>query len=198
MKKLTAKWIWDGRNSKDTYNQAIVAKREFKVKSPAQAKIRITADSFYRLYINDQWICDGPSKVWPEHYKYDDVDITSYLINGVNEVKVVARYFGCGTFHQVPVCAGLLSQIDVKLKNGKKTSIITDKKWQVANAAFLISNTPKISIQMEPAEYYDARRDNKLKFAPAKEICFLLSKGPWQDLKARDVAMLTMEPVNFS
>jgi hypothetical protein len=197
MKKLSAKWIWSAKSGKDNYNQAVVARREFKVGKFEHASVRITADSYYRLYVNDSWVCDGPARAWPEHYQYDEVDITSYIVKGTNKVSVVARYFGCGTFHQVPAAPGLLAQIDIKLHSGKKNSTITDKKWEVSNAAFLLSNTPKISVQMEPVECYDARLEGKLKFSPAKEICGV-SKGPWQDLKPRDVAMLTREPVSFS
>jgi hypothetical protein len=59
-----------------------------------QASIKITADSFCRLYINGKWVNDGPCRSWPEHYQYDEIDVAPYIISGSNEIKVVARYYG--------------------------------------------------------------------------------------------------------
>ncbi len=197
MTKLSAKWIWDANCGSSPYNQSIIALREFDVKSVKDASISITADSNYRLYINDRWVCDGPSRAWPEHYQYDVVDITGYLQKGVNNIMVAARYFGTGTFHQVPAAAGLIAQIEITTAAGKKQTIITDDLWLTTSAKCWASDTPKISIQMEPAEYYDARFESKLKFSEAA-VLFDAGAGPWKDLKPRDVAMLNRVPVGFT
>ena len=197
MKKLTAKWIWDSRGGKDIYNQSIVASKQFNLPAIKEANILITADSYYRLYINGSWVCDGPARAWTEHYQYDNVDITSMLCSGNNEVRIVARHFGCGTFHQVPAGPGLLAQVNAVSIKGKKITIGTDNSWQTSQAKFLACDTPKISIQMEPAELYDATQETKLKFAPAQEL-FEADKGLWKDLSERNVAMLSREPVVFT
>jgi hypothetical protein len=86
---LKAKWIWKKQRDYNQYNQTIIARRAFRLGQIDRAVIRITADSFYRLYINGKWVNDGPARSWPEHYQYDRIDVTSYLKVGNNEIKVM-------------------------------------------------------------------------------------------------------------
>ena len=194
--KLTAKWIWKKQKEYNTYNDAIIARKTFRISAFTQASAYVTADSFYRLKINGQWVNDGPARAWPEHFKYDVVDVTSYLQKGRNTIEIVARYYGCGDFHRVCRQAGLLAQFDVKKANGTVESIITDSEWEVAPLRSLVKNTPKSCIQQGPYELYDARLEGKARFTKATEL-YEASDGPWKGLTPRDVKLLTKEPVNF-
>jgi len=196
MTKLKAKWIWKKQDHYNEYNKTIIARKSFQLGQVRKAVMRITADSFYRLYINDRWVNDGPCRSWPEHYQYDEIDVTSYLKTGRNKIRVIARYYGVGDFHRVPQQAGLLVQLDAELYSGKIKTIISDGSWKVAEAKAWISNTPKISIQMEPAEYYDARLENAARFGKAA-VLFDADRGPWKDLNRRDVALMTKQPFSF-
>jgi hypothetical protein len=84
---LQARWIWLPGVDVQGYNQAIVAQRQFTLAEPKQATLRITADSFYRLFINGHWVNDGPARSWPEHFQYDVIDATPYLVGGTNEIR---------------------------------------------------------------------------------------------------------------
>ena len=190
---LTAKWIWQSQKDYNVYNQTIVARKTVRLEGVQQAQMRITADTFYRLFINDKWVNDGPCRSWPEHFQYDAFDVTAYLHAGVNEIQVIARYSGCGDFHHVPKQAGLLAQLDVTLASGRTETIVTDRSWEVAELRALIQNTPKVSIQMEPAELFDARLEGSLRLRKAAEL-FAADAGPWKDLHARDVALMTRQP----
>ncbi len=193
---LQAKWIWRKGADVNAYNQAVVAERKFKLNQPRQAALRITADSFYRLFINGHWVNDGPGRSWPEHFQYDVIDATPYLVDGANEIRIIARYYGVGDFHRVPRQAGLLAQLEVTLAGGKTTTLTTDGSWDVAAFPALVSETPKVSIQMEPCELYDARLAEKLAFTKAA-VLFDANKGPWKDLNPRDSALLTKQPFAF-
>ena len=115
---LKAKWIWTSKESSKKYNQTIIAKKPFLCRTAVtKAIIRITADSFYRLYVNNVWINDGPCRAWPEHYYFDEIDITKHLVAGQNELSVIARYYGTGDFHRVPIQGGLLAQLDLKFSD---------------------------------------------------------------------------------
>ena len=163
---------------------------------PQQATLRITADSFYRLFINGHWVNDGPARSWPEHFQYDVIDATPYLVDGANEIRIIARYYGVGDFHRVPKQAGLLAQLDVQFANGKTTKLSSDGSWEVALFPALTEKTPKVSIQMEPCELYDARLADNLSFKRAA-VLFDMGKGPWKDLNPRDSALLTKQPFAF-
>jgi alpha-L-rhamnosidase len=115
---LKASWIWLKGADVHSYNQAVVARKEFRLAKPGPAALRITADSFYRLFINGNWVNDGPARSLPEHFQDDVIDATPFLVDGAKEIHIVARYFGVGDFHRVPQQAGLLAQLDVQLTSG--------------------------------------------------------------------------------
>ncbi|HYG36097.1 MAG TPA: alpha-L-rhamnosidase N-terminal domain-containing protein [Clostridia bacterium] len=193
---LKAKWIWLQNQNPHLYNQTVIARKQFKLGPIQSATLRITADSFYRLSINGRWVNDGPCRSWPSHYQFDVIDAAPYLREGANEIEVVARYYGVGDFHRIPQQAGLLAQLDLTDASGRVTSIISDKSWQVADAQAWRRDTPKVSIQMEPAEIYDARLAGRLKFSRAAEL-YGAQQGPWKDLSARDVALMTRQSRPF-
>ncbi len=193
---LRAKWIWLKGGHVHGYNQTIVAEKRTRLSKPQRATLRITADSFYRLYINGNWVNDGPARSWPEHLQYDVIDVTPYLVDGPNEIAILARYYGVGDFHRVPRQAGLLAQLDVQFENRKRTTLITDGSWNITPLPSLIENTPKVSIQMEPCELYDAQLESALPYRHAA-VLFDAKKGPWKDLNPRDVALLTKQPFAF-
>jgi len=190
----SAQWIWRNGADGQAYNQTVIARKEFQLQAPVSGRIRITADSYYRLSINGTWVNDGPSRCWPEHFQFDELDVSSYLRNGTNEIRVIARYYGVGDFHRVPKQAGLLAQLDAVDATGKTVTIASGASWEIAAAPAWVRNTPKVSIQMEPAELYDARLADQLQFTPA-QVLFAAQAGPWQGLNPRDVALLTRQPV---
>lgn len=190
--KLEAYWIWHPAHNRKSYNVGIIAQRKFEAGDIDSANISITADSEYRLFINGQWIADGPCRSWPSHFQYDVIDIKAYLKNGENDIKIFAVYYGIGDMHRIYLQPGLLAQIDIKTKAGN-LHIVTDDSWDVAEAHAWQSNTPKIACQMEPNEMYDARFEDGYKFTRAKVICGA-EEGGWKDLNPRDVALMTREP----
>jgi alpha-L-rhamnosidase len=195
---LSASWIWSRQGKYGpgglNYNQTVIARKRFVVESARQALISITADSFYRLRINGAWVNDGPCRSWPEHYQYDVIDVTGYLKPGENEIQVLARYWGTGTFHAVPRQPGVLVRLEIYPQRGARCVVASDASWEVAPAPAWLSHVPKVSIQMEPLEIYDARLEDDLEFEPARVVC-LANEGPWQGLHPRDVALLTRLPV---
>ncbi|MFZ2656766.1 MAG: family 78 glycoside hydrolase catalytic domain [Victivallales bacterium] len=192
---IGGKWIWKRKADFQEYNQSIIARKSFTAGSARHAVIKITADSWYRLYVNGEWINDGPCRSWPEHYRYDELDISPYLIAGKNIICVIARYFGCGTFRQVSVTPGLLAELTLSMEDGSVEKIHTDRGWEVSDFAPLLVNTPKACIQMEAFEIYDARKES-FKYGAAVER-FGASEGPWKNLRPRDVKLLTQRPFSM-
>lgn len=190
-----AKWIWRQGADCRAYNQTIIARKQFRLGNVGRAIMSITADGRYRLFINDRWVNDGPGRSWPEHFQYDRIDVASYLVKGENEIRIVARHFGVGDFHSVPLQAGLLAQLDIQTGSTGRT-IGSDGSWEIAPAAGWIQNTPKVSVQMEPQELYDARLENRGRFTQAA-VLFDARKGPWKDINPCNVALMTKKPLPF-
>ncbi len=197
MMDITAKWIWRKQPEYNLYNQTAIFRRRFMLdKIVEHAKLAISADSFYRLFVNGRWINDGPARSYPEHYSYDLLDIASYLQPGENEFRVIARYFGCGTFHQQCQQEGFLAQLEIGFTDKTNLTIISDSSWEVSDAPQWLSAAPRICCQMEGVELYDARLETATDFAPAAEI-FSLEDAPWQGLTPRESKLLSRLEVSF-
>lgn len=110
---FTGKWITDGsfakrepRNvfhrqlekidlPKDTLeNSHILFRKRFNLSRFSDAKIYITADDYYKLYINGRFVSQGPAPAYHLNYNYNTLDITEYLCEGENTVAVHTYYQG--------------------------------------------------------------------------------------------------------
>jgi hypothetical protein len=190
---LQASWIWRAQPAYDGYNDTVVARKTVDLPVLDEAVLRITADTYYRLSINGQWVNDGPARSWPDAFMYDVIDVAPYLKAGENEIRIIAKYYGVGTFHKIPQQAGLLAQLDGVTADGEAVQVVSDASWEVARAEAWLMNTPKKSIQMGPFETYDARREDAFEFTPAA-VLYATEGGPWKNLQPRDCPLLTKKP----
>ena len=181
-----SKWIWCAQNDLHDYNQTVLFTKEFGVNSCAGTMLRITADSWYRASINGKWINDGPARAYPNHWQYDEIDISSALKKGKNRIEIVVRYFGIGTIHQIPQQAGLRAELHLD-----STVIGTDSTWLATPSRSWQQWTPKISLPMEPVEEYDARLEKILDWQPAVKV-----RHPGK-ITPRNTGLLTKTPRRF-
>ncbi len=168
------------------YNQTVLFKKEFELKTVGEASLRITADSWYRVSVNGRWVHDGPARAYPEHFLFDTFAVGDLLKKGANVIEVIARYYGIGTFHQLPQQAGLLAQLDTE-----EVRVATDSSWLASPSHAWQQWTPKVSIQMEPVEEYDARLEKVLDWQPVVTV-----KRPGR-IFPRQVGLLTKRPRRF-
>ncbi len=76
-------------------NIHMLARRVFTVPaSSGRAHLDITADDYYKLYVNGVFVGQGPAPAYPEHYYYNRWDITGFLQPGVNCIAVHVYYQG--------------------------------------------------------------------------------------------------------
>ena len=185
---ISASWIWSDNSDGRGYNLCSVFRREFRLeKLPASAQLLISADSYYRLKVNGQWLGDGPARAWPEHYQYDRYDLAGCLRHGVNQIEATVRYYGSGTFHQVPQRGAFLAQLE--LVNPDQL-IVTDESWFAARMPQWVERTAKASIQQPPVELFDASQPSGIDWKPACVVCGA-EEGPWRGLHERDCKQLS-------
>ena len=58
------------------------------------AKIYISADDYYKLYINGQFVGQGPAPSYHFFYNYNEIDVSKYLHKGENLIAVHTLYQG--------------------------------------------------------------------------------------------------------
>lgn len=81
-------------NSKGPENSHILFRKKFFCDKDKKTTIFISADDYYKLYINGRFVCQGPAPGYNFHYYYNEVDITDYLVNGENTLAVHTYYQG--------------------------------------------------------------------------------------------------------
>lgn len=76
-------------------NQHILFRRSFTLgKTPSKSEIYITADDYYKLYINGKFVSQGPAPSYHFQYNYNKIDVTEYLTKGENLIAVHTLYQG--------------------------------------------------------------------------------------------------------
>jgi len=76
-------------------NRHMLVRKEFYIDIDFKdAYIDITADDYYKLYINGKFVGQGPAPGYYFHYNYNRYNITSYLKKGKNLIAVHVYYQG--------------------------------------------------------------------------------------------------------
>ena len=92
-----SKWItareFAGRQGADIKNFHMrVRKTFYSPEDHTRAMIRITADDYYKLYINGRYVCQGPAPGYHFAYNYNEYDITDFIAEGRNTLEVSVYY----------------------------------------------------------------------------------------------------------
>lgn len=134
-----AAWIWaDEKLDAKT----IFARRTFNLnKVPEKAILRITASSKYKLFINGEYICQGPARSAPHHQNYDILDITKILNTGENLIAVRVHHQDGKSSYQYEGRAGLLAQFDI---DNNDTILTSNSDWKVLIDPSWDKDAPKI------------------------------------------------------
>ena len=109
-------------------------RREFDLGGTVQtARLRITADDYYHLYVNGRFVGQGPAPGYVFAYPVNEYDLAPYLREGRNVLAVhvyyqglVNRVWGSGDLRQ-----GLIAQLDAVLKDGSNVRVATNQGWRV-------------------------------------------------------------------
>ena len=75
-------------------NIHILFRKKFYIEKAEKTIIRITADDYYKLYINGSYVGQGPASGFHTSYYFNEFDITDYLEIGENTIAVHAYYQG--------------------------------------------------------------------------------------------------------
>lgn len=86
---LEGKWFWtEGWHKEDDEKAKLVLFRAAFEGKPDNTRIRITADTRYKLYVNDIHVQSGPSKGDDKVRYIDETDIGEWLTDGKNVIAV--------------------------------------------------------------------------------------------------------------
>ena len=136
-------------------NRHMLVRKVFQfTKSTDPVLIDITADDYYKLYINGRFVGQGPASGYYFHYHYNRYDITDYLQAGENVVAVhvyyqglINRVWNSGDYRQ-----GMIAQ----LHSAGETLLATDASWKYQNSQAYVSGGT-VGYQTQFLENIDSR-----------------------------------------
>lgn len=129
-------------------------------KTIRQARLYITADDCYKLYLNGTFIGNGPAPAYPADFPYNAWDVTADLQTGeTNCIGVHAFYFGMHslTFPSGDNLQGVLLQLEIDFHDGSSTTLVSDSDWRCHRTAAYESRHV-IGYQTAFSEYIDLRK----------------------------------------
>lgn len=171
---LSADWIWEpiGPTLPGSPERVIISKSaSFRnlftyfrktVNIPGNvrsAKVQITGDSRYKLYVNGQYVGRGPvrsSRVWQY---FDEFEVGTLLRPGNNVFAVVLHFYGENTGWYMLSRPGLLFQAEVGLASGQTMCIQSDATWKFWRSKAYVQDTPRKNGALGFVEVYDARQE---------------------------------------
>ena len=76
-------------------NRHILFRKKFFCSSESEnAKVYISADDYYKLYINGEFVAQGPAPSYHFQYNYNTIDVSQYIQKGENTIAVHTLYQG--------------------------------------------------------------------------------------------------------
>lgn len=111
-------------------NKHYLFRKKFHYQRGKTARIKITADDYYKLYINGKFVTQGPAPSYPEYYYYNEIDITDYLVDGENQIAVHVYYQGL--INRVWVSGDLRCMLWAELFVGGVKVLVTDESWKIS------------------------------------------------------------------
>ncbi len=167
-------------------NRHILFRKDFTLSSlPKSAKMFFSADDYAKIYINGNFVAQGPTPAYNFHYFYHEVDISKYLQKGRNVIAVHSYYQGLvnrvwvsGDYRHAFIC-------DILCDN--KLVLKTDETWKWATHSGFKS-IGEYGYRTQFAEHYNAG---------ASEVLFASSDfndDSWQNARNLKVNDYTLFP----
>ena len=188
MKK--AKWIWlDKQAESDEYGAFY---DEFYVSEVEGVIAKISVAGDYNLYLNGQLISFGQYPDYAHYKVYDEIDLSSYLQTGKNELYIVVWYIGKSFSTNKDYGVGLL--YEVTDKQGKILSMSRAGMCSMLANGYVSHQNKIITPQLGFAYTYDTRQSKNC-WGSAKEVTGFgekLVKRPNKKLILRELKRATL------
>ena len=90
-----AHWIWQPTEDPGQPNTYVYFRRTFELDAPLEkARLRVSADTCYRLFLNGTLVGWGPVMTEPRWQTFDTYEIGPLLKSGTNVIGAVVYHYG--------------------------------------------------------------------------------------------------------
>ncbi|MFQ3668941.1 MAG: hypothetical protein SNJ61_08650, partial [Fimbriimonadaceae bacterium] len=174
---LPANFVWT-KDPTPARNAFAVFRRRFRLDEvPREARLRLFADTRYRLWVNGRFVAAGPGRFVTQFPEYDSADVSKHLQTGENEIVVEANFFGASSFQTMPDgkpgfwASGRAGSVDLS----------TPGEWTGAPSSAWDPHAPSFSFAQGPVEICDTRRLDSDAGAPVRPL--EREECPWGPLR---------------
>lgn len=153
-----SRWIW-AQGAERPPNGYVCFRRNFAQDGEVQsARLRVTADSRYIVYLNGRMAGRGPVLTEPRFKQFDEYDVTDFVRRKANCLAALVLHRGSGSYRVMPARGGLLAQLEIVERSGRRQLIGTDTSWRSLWADAYRSDAPLVTFQFGLQEWFDARK----------------------------------------
>jgi len=196
MNPQDASYIWSDSEGAGR-NRYVLFRRGFRLGgAPRSGRIRVFADTRYRLVVNGVALGHGPARFFVHRPEYDTYDLLPFLRPGANVVAVTVNSYGTDSFHSQRSIGGLIAWGHMTGADGKEVSLATGPSWKALASDARQAETHCVSFALNPAEVLDARElpagwelasFDDAGWPPA---VVLAAQDHWGELRPRSIPML--------
>ena len=148
-----ARWIWTPQTHP---NQYVAARGAIKLQAaPTRARLRIFADTKYKLYVNGRFVNAGPASFRKPVIQVDEYDVAPFLRKGANEVFVVSHFIGATVKYNTVEEPGLIVSLEGACVGGAPFALHSGASWKVAELDCWKADTPRRTWAIEHVEDLD-------------------------------------------
>lgn len=175
--RWAGEWIWSagaghpkppsrfgGLPATEVGDTKVLFRREFSLNDPAQtARVRLASNSRHILYVNGHEVLRGPIRSSARELFHDLVDVSGYLVVGVNCIAVLVRYYGFPTswWEPTPItgpgaAGGLVLEAEFDTGRSETMTLLTGSSWRAQCAMAWTPHRPADEISAQIPEVIDA------------------------------------------
>ena len=144
-------------------NKHVLFRKRFDLKKPSKAVLKISADDYYKLYVNGEYVAQGPAPAYPWAYFYNELDITPFLVDGENVIAVHTYYQGMQ--NHAWISGDLRAMLWLSLDADGSNVLVSDESFKCSLHSGY-SACGKFGYDTAYAECYDSSSKDKDFFKP--------------------------------
>ncbi|MBN1418154.1 MAG: alpha-L-rhamnosidase N-terminal domain-containing protein [Planctomycetes bacterium] len=154
-----AKWI-GGPGDASPPNAYVHLRRTVELPAdPAEARIRVSAESAYALWVNGAPAVRGPARSDPRRKAYDEVDLAPLFRPGRNAIAVLLHHDGGVSFDGAETRAAFILDGEVACRDGARIRLDSGATWKALPARAWKVDVPRMAPALGFPEVFDARLD---------------------------------------
>ena len=132
-----AQWIAWAPNSTEGWPVLYSCRPLQLEQQPASAAVSITAIDYFKLYVNGEFIGEGPPRNAPKLLSYDTFEVSDLLAAGENVIAVEVISARPRIGYADPEIAAdqrpaFAAQLEITYPDGSSLTVVTDESWRIA------------------------------------------------------------------